>query len=370
MLGAIAVLLNCARIRIDFAALPDIDAPNWEQFAGSMARTNSYPGELKLPLRLKWKYNTAGTVGNTILAANGIAYFTTMDGRLIAVDIATGKKIGHRKIGVDATCTYHDSCLYLALRYGDETLFKYDLTKGKYQWKIDAGDIASEPLVVDQYIIVTALYNHVDLYQSKNGVRIWQTKTEDQIRSSPAYRSGVIVFGCDDERIYAVNRSDGKIRWKFKTGASVLATPALGDSIVYVGSGDNQFYAIHLFSGKMIWQFGARGRIVHAAAVNDSLAIFGSTDGRLYCLNRATGALRWSFQAQSIISTSPMICGNLVFFGSMDQHYYAVDLETGSVQWKYKTNGRVRTTPVIWQNYLICASENNELYIFSFAEEN
>ncbi|MDZ7356821.1 MAG: PQQ-binding-like beta-propeller repeat protein [candidate division KSB1 bacterium] len=366
---AVIMLLNCARIRIDFATLPDFEASNWERFAGDWARTNQHSGQFRLPLQLKWKYNASGTVGTAILAVDGIAYFTTMDGRLIALDIVTGKKIGHRKIGVDATCVYHDSCLFIALRYGDKTLYKYQLNKGKFLWKIDAGDIATEPLVVDQYIIVTALYNHVDLYHISNGVRLWQTKTDDQIRSSPAYRNGVIVFGCDDGNVYAVNPSDGKIRWKFKTSASVTATPAIGDSVVYVGSSDNHFYAIHLCSGKLIWQFATNGQILQASAVNDSLVIFGSSDGQLYCLNRATGTLRWSFPAKSIISTAPLIAGSFVLFGSLDQHYYAIDLATGSERWKYKTNGRVRTAPVIWKNYLIAGSENNELYIFSFAEE-
>ncbi len=366
----IATVVGCARIRINFATLPDITAPNWEQFGGDLARTNNYPIQLRLPLRLKWKYNTSGTVGSTILAVDGIAYFNTMDGRLFALDIASGKKIGHRKIGNDATCAYRDSCLFIALRYGDETLFKYYLPRGKYLWKIDAGDIASEPLIIDQYIITTALYNHIDLYNATTGVRIWQTKTDDQIRSSPAYRSGVVVFGCDDGNVYAVNRSNGMIRWKYKTGGSIAATPAIMDSIVYVGSSDRNFYAMDLLTGQLIWRYATRGQILLGSAVNNDRVIFGSNDGQLYCLDRTTGTLRWTFQAQSLVSTPPLIAGNLVLFGAMDQHIYALDLATGAEQWKFKTNGRVRTALVVWQNYLIATSENNQLYIFSFAEEN
>ena len=363
------LLINCARIKINFDAHEKFYSPNWEMYGGNPARTNVYPGDISFPLALIWQYNASSAIGKTILVIDGIVYFTTMDGRLYALDIETGKKIGHRKINVDATNAYQDTSLIIALRYGDETLFKYNLKRAKYDWKIDAGDIASEPLVFNNNIVVTALYKHIDLYNSSDGSKIWQTKTDDQIRSSPAYHQGTIVFGCDDGFVYAVDEINGQIRWKYKTNASVQATPAIKDTIVYIGSSDKNFYAIGIESGKLIWSYNAEGQILHAPAVNDNFVVFGSTDSQLYCLDRLNGKKIWAFEAESIIGTSPLICGNKVFFGSLDRHYYAVDLETGKEMWKFKTKGRVRTAPVVWGNYLIGASENNNIYVFSTTEE-
>ena len=36
-------------------------------------------------------------------------------------------------------------------------------------WKVDAGDIASEPLIHDNSVYVSALYEHVDSYDLRNG---------------------------------------------------------------------------------------------------------------------------------------------------------------------------------------------------------
>jgi outer membrane protein assembly factor BamB len=364
------LLINCAKIKINFDTIEKFGAPNWEMYGGNPARTNVYPADISLPLELKWRYNASSAVGKTILVIDGIVYFTTMDGRLYALDIETSKKIGNRKLNVDATTAYRDTNIFIAIRYGDETLFKYNLKRAKNVWKIDAGDISSEPLVLDNSVAVTALYQHIDLYNTSDGSRIWQTKTDDQIRSSPAFHGGTIVFGCDDGFVYAVDKISGAIRWKFKTNANVQATPAIKDTIVYIGSSDNNFYALGLKTGNLIWSYNAMGQILHAPAVNDKVVIFGSTDSHLYCLERFTGKIIWSFEAESVISTSPLICNDKVFFGSLDRHYYALDLETGEEIWKYKTRGRVKTAPVIWGNYLIGASENNNVYIFSTAEEN
>ena len=369
LLAIIVLLSSCTRIKINFGLYAKYNVPSWEMYGGNTARTNVGQGDISLPLGLKWRYNASSAIGKTIVVIDGIAYFNTLDGKLYALDIETGKQIGHRKINVDATCAYQDTNLFIALRYGDETLFKYNLKRAKNDWKIDAGDIASEPLLLDDEIAITALYQHIDLYKTSDGSRIWQMKVDGQIRSSPAYLDGIIVFGCDDGFIYAVDKNNGQLCWKFKTDASVEATPAIKDTIVYVGSGDMNFYAIGIKSGKLIWRFNTKGQIFNAPAVDDNVVLFGSTDAHLYCLDRLSGEKIWSFEAKSVIGTSPLICKNKVFFGSLDQYYYAVDLKTGEELWSYKTKGRVKTAPVIWGNYLIGASENENIYIFSTAEE-
>lgn len=366
----ILIFVGCSKIRtVPFT--PELPVPqNWEMYGGNIARTSFYPGAISLPLQLKWHYNATSAIEKSMVAVDGVLYFTTLDGRLYALEIESGKKIGNMKINVAGTQAFQDASLILALRYGDETLFKYNLKSAKYDWKIDAGDIASEPLVLDGNIIVTALYNHIDAYDSKNGTRIWQTKTPDQIRSSPALKNDRIVFGCDDGFVYAVAKRTGTILWKFKTGASVQATPVIGDTIVYVGSLDKRFYAMSLNDGKLLWTFQAGGQLFEAAALDHEFIIFGATDSQLHCLDRWTGKEIWTFEAKSVISTSPLICQDKVFFGSLDNFYYAVDLKSGKELWKYQTKGRIRTNPVIWGNYLIGASENNSIYVFSPEQED
>lgn len=365
---AISVLfVQCAKIKINFRDLEETPTYNWHMYGGNPARTNFSPVDISLPLELQWRYNASSAIGKALIVNNGIVYFPTMDGRLYAVDIESGKKIGHKKIGIDATCAFHDTSLFIASRYGEETLFKYNLKRAKNDWEIDAGDIASEPLPLDNSVAITALYQHIDLYDVTDGSKIWQMKTDDQIRSSPACHLKTIVFGCDNGLVYAVDQVSGSMLWKFKTQASVLSTPAIKDSIVYVGSSDKNFYAINLKTGKLIWSLKTDGQILHSPAVNDQVVVFGSTDSHLYCLDRFSGSRIWSFEAESVVSTSPLISKNSVFFGSLDHHYYALDLKTGKETWKYKTRGRVKTAPVIWDKYLIGASENNHVYAFTFS---
>ena len=363
------LLVHCAKIKINPEEYEKTPTQNWSQYGGNPARTNFSQEYISFPLGEAWRYNASSAIGKTLIVNDGIVYFTTMDGRLYALDIETGKRIGHKKINVDATCAFYDTTILIALRYGDDTLFKYDLKTAKYNWKIDAGAISSEPLLLENSIAITALYNHIDLYNTSDGSKIWQTKTDGQIHSSPAYNLGTIVFGCDNGFVYGVEESHGEILWKYKTKASVLATPAIKDTIVYIGSSDKHFYAISLKTGNLIWSFKASGQVLDSPSVNDQVVIFGSTDSHLYCLDRFSGKKIWSFEAESVISTSPLICKNSVFFGSMDHHYYALNLKTGKEIWKYETKGRVNTAPVVWGKYLLGASENSYVYAFTIPDE-
>ena len=361
------ILFSCARIKIQQQKLNFAPASNWEMGAGNPERTNLYPGAIELPLRLKWHLSATANIDKAILVSDGMILFTTMDGKIFAYFIDNNKKIGHIKTDHSATIALRDSTLFIAQRYGEETLFSYDLKRGKINWKINAGDIFSEPLILDSGIVVSALYNHIDYYHLPNGESIWQFKTKKQIRSSPASDGERIIFGCDDGFLYALQKKNGKLLWEFNVDGSVQATPVISENFVYVGSTNHLFCAINLLTGKLEWEFSANGQILNAAAVADSIVVFGSTDAFLYCLNRFTGKLLWTFQAKSVIGTSPLICGDKIFVGSLDHHLYALDKSSGVELWKFDAKGRIHSAPVVWGNYLILAAEDDKLYVFESA---
>ncbi len=357
-------LLNCAKIQLHKWPVIVTEIPNWTIWGGNIARTHVYPKKLQLPLELKKHFKTSAAVGKSLLVEDGLLFYTTMDGNIYVYDILHDEEKGHTNVEFHSTLAVKDTVLIIARRYGDDTLFGFNLNAGEIFWHINAGDIDSEPLLFGNEIIITALYKHIDKYDVMSGERIWKTDLQEHIHSSPAMSHNLIFFGCDDNFIYAVDQQDGKVIWKYRTDGAVIGSGAVLDTAFFIGSTDNFFYALNVKNGKLLWRFKTGGQILTGPAVLDSFVVFGSNDEKLYCLNSRTGRLRWQFKAESIISTSPLISENTVFFGSLDHHIYAVNLRTGEEIWKYKTKGRIRTDPVIWGDYLICASEDRDIYIF------
>lgn len=344
---------------------PD-DGKTWPQFGGRPDRANVSPFTIHPPLNNLWIYKTSSALTSTMLAVDGALYFTTLDGRYEILEIATGKRLARGKCEgqYEAAIAYRSGYLLFASRYGENTLAKYDLARGKFAWKIDAGDIASEPLLADG-VYVSAIYDHVDKYDFESGEKIWTFKTGEQIRSSPALKDRVLVFGCDDGAVYALNSQNGKLLWKMETGASVSATPIMSGERIFIGSADSTFYALRLTDGAPAWKFSAMTPIYQSAASDGRRVLFGASDGQFYCLSAESGDELWRFRAGSSISTAPLVVGETVYFGSLDRRYYCLDLQSGALLWSFETKGRIRTAPVVWGNYLLGASEDRFVYAFA-----
>ena len=72
----------------------------------------------------------------------------------------------------------------------------------------------------------------------------WKLAAADKISSTPGISTdGAIVFGSEDEHVYAVS-PDGTLRWLAQLGGDVDSTPAIGgDGTMYVAGDDGHLHA-------------------------------------------------------------------------------------------------------------------------------
>jgi outer membrane protein assembly factor BamB len=66
----------------------------------------------------------------------------------------------------------------------------------------------------------------------------------------------LVIFGCDNDRVYALRRDTGREVWQFKTQGMVESSPVVVDHTVYFGSRDRHVYAVDMESGHEVgkWQ--------------------------------------------------------------------------------------------------------------------
>lgn len=363
----IVVTAGCQkfRVRIDnFNATPEMDLP---VFRANSARAGNTTANLTFPMQPVWTFRPTGMLENVLILVDSALYFGTLDGYIYIVDIETSKKLAKKKFRFASTCAYSGHNLIVARRYGDDTLFNYDLNTGNLLWKIDAGDVQTEPLIDGEWIYIAALYKHIDRYSKATGEKSWTFETSSQLRSSPALAQNLIVAGSDDGIIYALDSETGEKKWTFEADGAIYATPVIHQNTVFVGTINNHFYALNLETGELKWQVDTGGKIFHPCAVKNDLLVFGANDYYMYCLT-LDGELKWKFPATSIISTAPVIAQDYVIFGSTDKYLYAVNLISGKEVWKFETQGRIHTSPIVYGDYLFAAAENN--YLYAFRPEN
>ena len=241
--------------------------------------------------------------------------------------------------------------------------------------------------VFDAYCRITNKKNKED-YSETDSVQInvaslkWIFNTGDIIDSSPAIGSdGTVYVGSDNGYLFAI-QPNGHEKWRFKSGARITSSPTV-DTVnnverVIFGSEDQYVYAVRADNGKKIWRFKTYGEVYSSPAVDLEKNVYiGSCDHNLYAI-RSDGTRKWSFFTRDMVISSPSIMyytsrygdtTSLVFIGSHDDHLYALDLDTGILQWSVDVGGDIFGSPAIGDDgtiyvaacFVLGASANNKL---------
>jgi outer membrane protein assembly factor BamB len=188
----------------------------------------------------------------------------------------------------------------------------------------------------------------------------WRFPTGDRVISSPVWADGVVYFGSDDGRIYAVTAATGRQVWMTPTNGPVRSTPAVAGGVVYATSYDGRLYALDARTGARRFIFRTAGErhfeakglhgmqpaaqtffdpfdvFLSSPAVEAGVVYFGSGDGRVYAVDAASGEERWRFETGDVVHASPAVSGGIVYVGSWDGDLYALDAASGRERWRFK----------------------------------
>jgi eukaryotic-like serine/threonine-protein kinase len=221
----------------------------------------------------------------------------------------------------------------------------------------------------------------------KKGQIVWTFSTKGAIWSSPAIAGETVIFGSNDDSVYALNIKTGKLVWPFKTGGDVLGRPTVSGDIAYVVSDDGYLYKLDVKSGKEVWRFDTGGGSVKRSypafdpeskydyftsnpAISNGVLFLGSPSGKFFALDEGTGKEKWQFQAGDMIRSTPVVADGLVFFGSWDHFVYALDEKTGALRWKQDTVSQVTPSPVYSDGLIYIGSRSADVFAFDAATGN
>ena len=173
----------------------------------------------------------------------------------------------------------------------------------------------------------------------------------------------MIVFGCDDGNVYAINSVDGKEMWRYDAGTPVWCSASISDSLIFVGTNGGKLLALRK-NATLTFDFATDGKILSMPISDDEGVYFGSEDGNFYAINVENGALMWKVQTDSPVIASAAQTKTEMIFGSFDENLYVVEKSDGKVTQKIQLSGRVVTAPAIYKNYLIVGAEDTEVFGF------
>ena len=230
-------------------------------------------------------------------------------------------------------------------------------------WSYETGSsVRSSPADAGGVVYVGSEDNRVYALDASNGERIWRYETGDVVFSSPAVSGGVVYVGSYDSHVYALDASTGDLIWSYETGDGVFSSPAVSGGVVYVGSRDNRVYALDASTGDLIWSYETGDVVFSSPAVSGGVVYVGSGDNQVYALDASTGDLIWSYETGDRLYSSPAVSGGVVYAGSGDNRVYALDASTGERIWRYETGDEVFSSPAVSGGVVYVGSNDNRVY--------
>ena len=200
-----------------------------------------------------------GAIVGSPVVADGILYIGSADGKLYAIDIATGELAWDAPFAsgddIWATPLVYNGTVYFGSL--DHKLYALDAETGGKEWEFPTGGaITAAPLICNETIYIGS-FDRKFYAINLDGTPKWEKPFSAGNwfwGEAVAYGDNVIV-GCLDGRVYALDTETGDSEWDYETGGAIRGDPALVGDVVIFGSEDGKVYALDATSGQGIWEY-------------------------------------------------------------------------------------------------------------------
>ncbi len=241
-------------------------------------------------------------------------------------------------------------------------------------------EITASPVIVDQIVFTMDSEAVVEAFDTARGARRWRLDTRAKQDRSTNIGGGLAT---DHDLLYAatgrgdliaIDLAKGTERWRQSLAMPIRSAPTVADGRIFVVTIDDKLYAMNRENGKQLWMHPAATATTEALglpapAYAEGLVIAGFGSGDLLALRAESGTLAWSDQITvggdkntladiSSITAMPVVSGDHVYAVGLGGLMVAIELHVGRRLWEREVaSGQ---TPWIAGDWVFIVSEQAE----------
>jgi outer membrane protein assembly factor BamB len=347
-------------------------AADWAAFRGGSDNKGVAEGTLPAKPELKWTFSAEDGFVATAAIAGGTVYAGSLDGRLYALDLATGRERWRYQAAdaIQSSPLVADGAVY----FGDEAgnLHAVDAATGEKRWVFAAdGPVTASPARAGDCVLAGSYDNRLYCVRPATGEAAWSLETQGYVHGTPAVTAGgeAVVAGCDG-MLRRVRLADGREAGAVELGGYAAASPALAGGHAFVGTFENKVLAVDLGEGKVAWTFAPKREFPFYASPavagegGAALVIAPGRDREVHALAAGDGAERWSWAAGAQVDASPVVVGDRVLVATKAGKLAALDLASGVPGWTFDAGAGFDASPAVAGGRLVIGDEDGTLYCF------
>ncbi|MEV5324431.1 PQQ-binding-like beta-propeller repeat protein [Nonomuraea sp. NPDC052634] len=323
----------------------------------------------------RWRFPTGGVIHNGHVVVDGTVYAANESGRLVALDTATGRPRWSRKLLVVSDLASAGGRLYAWTRRSHlETtpeLVALSQATGERLWTFRPKGL----FPVKSYLVLMGDAVHVgggngmvDTLEAASGARKWRARAGGATDFIQLTRSGAVLYAASARgEVRALDAATGEVLWRAAIGAAIGFRPVVTGGRLYLGDKEGTTYVLDAATGKPLWNHHTTGGAFQynwAIAVARGRAYISGLDGRLHALDAATGTSRWTFPLGRDRGTGPVVADGTVYIGDDEGTLHALDAGTGVERRSFRAGGRITTEPVVTGGFVFVGSSNGNVYGF------
>ncbi|MFH2137116.1 MAG: PQQ-binding-like beta-propeller repeat protein [Candidatus Omnitrophota bacterium] len=270
--------------------------------------------------------------------------------------------------------------------YAEWTMFRSDTSNSgraeeylqtplSVKWECHlGGKIVSSPVVFNNKVYIGNRDGKVYAIDKTNGKVVWEFNARDWVDSTCSVTEDAVYFSCRGGALYSLNPENGELIWKYGTYGTDSASPLVIDGKVFCGSGfENKFvYSLDAKLGVLMWKTDTQQMVYSSPAISGSKLYVGSDDGYVYCLDKNSGSIKWKYNTGGgIYYASPAVANGRVYIapGNFNWSVFALDAQSGNLIWKYEVEDK-KSTPTyvssvgIGKNEIFFVSGYEQQYLY------
>lgn len=339
----------------------------WVQEGGGAAAH----GGPEPPLALRWQQDVGAAPLGGPLLAGPLLLQLTREPDLLALDLATGTRLGRRGeqdpvCGPPALSGPAGEHVLLSRVGKKPALEAVDRATGDVAWRWP-GVVCAGPVVAGDTVFAAGEGGTLAALAAGDGTVLWHIDAGARILAAPTLAGDLLLLGDASGGLSAICADSGRVRWRARVDGAVRTRPAVDPALglAWVATGTGAVAAVRLADGAVAWTGSVNGLPSDGLARTGQVVAIGSSDRNVYAFDARTGQAAWRYQTGGVVAAAPVATEATVYAASGDGALYAVDAASGNLGWKYQLDGPALTPASLGPGLLAVTTHAGTVYLFA-----